>query len=202
MSKEVPQVRAERGGVLRGPVRVDADQVERRPVDALPGAGGVGHPSAEAVADGRRGLGEKGVDVVEYRAEGHPPVQVRGDHGRQPVQVGVAGEEAVAEGADLAAGDEHHVRADLAHRLGALRAVGEKRQRLHRVQVYGERGEPHLQPGVRRVPGRDGQPFRFAAGDAHGVAVQVFGDDRHLPPDGLGVEGLPGQAVSGNVPVS
>ena len=28
----------------------------------------------------------------------------------------------MAEGADLAAGDEHHVRACLAHRLGALRA--------------------------------------------------------------------------------
>ncbi|MFC6929614.1 hypothetical protein ACFQHO_04090 [Actinomadura yumaensis] len=114
--------------------------------------------------------------------------------------MGVTREEAVGEGAELAAGDERHSRAVLPQGLGTLRAVGEERQDLLWGKVGGERGEPHFEAGVGGVPGGGAQPFGVAAGDAHGVAVQVVGDDRHVVPDLDGVEGLSGEAAAGEGP--
>ncbi|MGH3321117.1 MAG: hypothetical protein ACRDN9_13250 [Streptosporangiaceae bacterium] len=74
--------------------------------------------------------------------------------------------------------------------LGAFGAVGEVRQHLRRRHLAGERREPHLQAGLGRVLTRDAQPSRVATGDAHRRAAQVLGDDPHLAPHDLGVEGL------------
>ncbi|MFC6929613.1 hypothetical protein ACFQHO_04085 [Actinomadura yumaensis] len=59
----IAQAGTEGVGVLRGSVGVDADQVERVPVDGLPGAGGVGDLPAEVGARCRRGPGEEGVEA-------------------------------------------------------------------------------------------------------------------------------------------
>jgi len=60
----------------------------------------------------------------------------------QAVEVGPAGEGAVAEDAELAAGDEHDLRAALAQGLGALGAVGEQRQDLLQAKVGRKRRKP------------------------------------------------------------
>ena len=73
---------------------------------------------------------EIALEVLEHRAEGHPPLQVGGGHCVQPVLVGPAGKETLAEDANLAAGHEHDLRAGAAYRLGTLRAIGEERQQM------------------------------------------------------------------------
>jgi len=110
--------------------------------------------------------------------------------------------EAAAEGADLATGDEHYVGALVPNDFGALGAVGEEREQPVGGKVDGERGEPDLQAGVGGVPGGDAEPFGIAAGDAHGVAVQLTGDHRHVVPGRIGSEDLPGNLVTGKQPVS
>ncbi len=50
-------------GVVGGPIGVDADEVERAPVDEFSGSGRVGDPPTEVRADRRGDLGEKLVEA-------------------------------------------------------------------------------------------------------------------------------------------
>jgi hypothetical protein len=80
----------------------------------------------------------------------------------------------------------------VAQSLGAFGAVTENVEQLVGGQVAGERGEPNLQVGRGRMFGGDFQPFRVAAGDADGCAMQVVADDAHLPIHGPGIERFAG----------
>ncbi|MFE7792638.1 hypothetical protein [Streptomyces sp. NPDC057460] len=71
--------------------------------------------------------------------------------------------------------------------------VGEERQQPVGGKVDGERSEPHLEVGGRRIAGGDAQPFRITAGDAYGIAVQLAGDNRDVMVDRLVGEGLAGE---------
>jgi hypothetical protein len=106
----------------------------------------------------------------------------------------------VGEQTQFAAGDEDDVGAVTAQVFGPLGAIGEVRQHLLVRHLAGERGEPDLdldlQPGGRRVSGRGLEMIGVAARDADRGAVQVPGDDPHVPLDHVGVEdGAGGGAV-------
>ncbi|MGA5192915.1 hypothetical protein [Streptomyces exfoliatus] len=174
---EVPtQLVAVTVGVVGGPVGVDAHEVERTPFDEFPGSGRVRDLPAEVGTDLHGDLREEAVQALLHRTEGGPPLHVGVGHGPQAVGVGVAREEAAAERADLAAGDEHDIGARLAHGLGPTGAVGEEREQPVGGKVHGKGREPDLETGVRGEPGGDAQPFGLPPGDADGVTVQIPGD--------------------------
>ncbi|MFD7499277.1 hypothetical protein ACFV8T_44770 [Streptomyces sp. NPDC059832] len=191
---EVPtQLVPEAVGVVGSPVGIDADEVEGTPVDELPGGRGIGDLPAEVRTDGHGDLGEEVVEAFLHRSEGGPPLHVGAGHGPQAVAVGVAWEETAAEGADLAAGDEHHIGASLPYGFGPSSAVGEEREQLVAGKVHGKGGEPDLKARVCSVPGSDAQPFRLSSGDTNGVAVKIPGDHCHVVPDRLRGEALAGE---------
>ncbi|MEU5214346.1 hypothetical protein [Streptomyces sp. NPDC020742] len=197
MAQVPAQLVDERRGVVRRPVGVHPDQVERSPVDVLPRPGGVGDPAAESLPHQAGDLGEEAVEPFLHRAQRHPPRAVPGGHRPEPVAVGVARDEAGAEGAQFTAGDEHHLGAARPQGLGPLRAVREERPQLLGREIHRERREPHLQPGRRGVLRGDAQPLRIAAGYPYRVAVQPLGDHRHVRADRLGVEDRAGVVVAG-----
>jgi hypothetical protein len=203
MGEMAAQLVAEGAGVVRGPVGVHADQVERGPVDVLPGRAGVGDPAAEGRADGRRRLGEEGVQPGRPLRRGGPAahtVRHPRHQGPQPLAVGGARHEPLAEDAHLASGDEHHLRAPLPHRFRPAGAVGEERQHPPGRKVHREGREPHLQTHGRGAAGGGLQALRLPPRDPDGVAAQDLRDHRHVPPDVLGGEHLAGQPPAGQEP--
>src|SRR5215471_13113230 len=72
--------------------------------------------------------------------------------------------------------------------LSAVRAIFEQRRELVGGQLARERRKPHLQPLGRGEFAGDAEPCGLTAGDPHGGAAQVSGDDAHLAADDVGVE--------------
>ena len=156
----------------------------------LPHAGGVGQRAAEPAA-GR--LGRRGQEAVQLAGQrGIRGVQLlpAGLQALDPLIHGAAGEEPAREQRQLAAGHQDHVRAGPAQVLGAVGAVGEQRRQLVGGQLARERREPHLQPLGRGELAGGAEPPGVAAGDPHGGAAQLPGDDAHLAADDVGVEVL------------
>jgi hypothetical protein len=88
----------------------------------------------------------------------------------------------------LRTSEHHDVGAAAAQPLGALGAVAEQGQQLVLCESVGERTEPDLETGVRRVHRGDLQAIGIASGDADGSAVKVVADDLHLAPHDVRVE--------------
>lgn len=195
MGELLAQVVAVRGGVAQAPEGVQADDVERAPVHAVQGAGGVTDGTAEDGPNGGDDLGEEGVDEVGDALERSFATRTVQD--RDAVVEGFAGQVSAGEQAQFAACDEDDVGAVAAQPLGPLGAVDEVRQHLLVRHLAGKRREPDLQADGRGVPGRGLDPVGVAACDADRGAVQVLGDDPHLPLDDPGVEAGAGAAAVG-----
>lgn len=162
---------------LARPVGVHGDEVEGRPVHTLERDRGVGDPPAEPLPDERGRLAEEVVDAGREHGDRLAQLRVGRAEDPQALLDGVAGKEPQGEQAQLGAGDEHDLGAPPAEPLGAVGAVGQEVEQLVGSQVAGEGGEPDLQAGLCGERRRGLEPVWVAAGDAHGVAVQVVADD-------------------------
>lgn len=194
------QLVAVAGGVVGVPVGVDGDQVEGRPVDPLPDAGGVGDPAAERGAAGGGGVGEEGVEAGGRGGLGLPGPGA--EEGGDPLAEVGSGQEPVGEEGGFAAEDEDHLGAGGPQPLGAAGAVRQDGPHGPLVQAAGEGREPDLQAVRGGVLGGEGDPLRVGAGDPDGRAVQVLGDAAHLGADLGRGEVRPGGLPVGVKPVS
>src|ERR1700678_1757458 len=183
--------------VRRVPVAVHRHDVEWRPVDLLPRPGRIGDLPAEPRPAVRRDGGQVVAELSAHRAH------VRAEQVRDALGEGIAGDESGAEQAQLAPGDQHHVRPGLPQLLGPFRAVEQDRGRVLAGQLARERREPHLEAGVRGQPRRDLDPLRVRSGDPHRGAVQLPCDDLKFALDLGWVEvraaGLAGRREAGVV---
>lgn len=195
MGELLAQVVTVRGGVTQAPEGIQTDDVEGAPVHPVQGARGVADRAGEEGADGADDVTEESVDLVGDGLECGFTVGAR--QNRDAVVKGVAGQVPAGEQAQFAAGDQNDVSALLTQSFGSLRTVGEVRKHLFVGHLAGERREPDLQPDCRGVPRGGLDPVQVAARDADRGAVQVLGDDLHVPRDGIGVEERPGGIAVG-----
>ena len=170
--------------VLLAPVVVDADNVERRPVDGLDGDRRVGERPVEG-APGRGGrLGEEAVERLVVGAEDLQPHHGlrHAQRAADPVKDRVAGQDAAHEQRQLRPdAQDHPARPPAAQRLGRPSGARQVVEHLVRLVVPQLRGQPRLQAGRQGYFGGRDHPVHVLAADPHGRAVQVFADDLQFP---------------------
>ncbi len=187
-------------GDIGGPDQLDGHDVEARPVDALERYGRVGDPAVEVLAGNRHGPAE---EVVETGADLGEPLVSAGGVARAGAPSRwsrtVARQESVVHDRELDSGDEHDLGPSLA---GAARPAGRSRRTatgFRRGSVPAGRARTRPPARVRRRMRRgELEPFRIAAGDLDGVAVQVVADDGQFALDHRRVEALARGVVATN----
>jgi hypothetical protein len=110
----------------------------------------------------------------------------------EPTLERLAREEPFGEQTELRTGEEHDRCPPPPEPLRAGSAVRKKVEQLVHREIAGERREPDLETGGRRIAGRDPESLPIAAGEAHGRAVEIVVDDAHLALHHARVEGFAG----------